>query len=107
MKGEANVKIMKDIKNLASPDQLPQLIMKRKMFDDVQSNKPAFNEYTCRVRHKNLNIMYFIQFFCIDYILIRNLFLHINQFSLDGKKVREIWTLSLFLPPSLAGACFM
>ena len=56
---------MKDINNLASPDQLPKDITQRKMFDDVQSKKPAFNKYACRGRHKNLNMLYVNQFFVL------------------------------------------
>ena len=106
VKGEDDVGIMEYIKNLASTNQLPKNIMKRNVFDDVRSNKPAFNEYYWG-RHNNCNMLYFNQFFHIDYILISNIFHQFHLFSLDRQGVREIWTLFLYVPPSLADACYV
>ena len=40
-------------------------------------------------------------------VIIKNLFHHTILLSLDGQSVREIWTLFLYVPPSLADACYV
>ena len=50
-----------------------------------------------------IEICYFSINFFNDFILIRNLFHHINLFSLDGQSVREMWTPFFCLCPQLSG----
>ena len=59
--------------DLASPDQLPKDLKKFIIFNDVRAKEPVFNEYFCRCRHNNCNMIYPNQ------ILI----------SLDRQNVRE------------------
>ena len=71
--GKANVEIIKDIKDLPSPDKLPKDLKKLMIFDDVRAKEPIINEYFCRGRHNNCNMIYLNQ----------------NLFSLDRQSVRE------------------
>ena len=70
---KANVEFIKDIKDLPSPDKLPKDLKKLMIFDDVRAKEPIINEYFCRGRHNNCNMMYLNQ----------------NLFSLDRQSVRE------------------
>ena len=71
--GKANVEFIKDIKDLPSPDKLPNDLKKLMIFDDVRAKEPIINEYFCRGRHNNCNMIYLNQ----------------NLFSLDRQIVRE------------------
>ena len=64
---------IKDIKDLPSPDKLPKELKKLMIFDDVRAKEPVINEYFCRGRHNNCNMIYLNQ----------------NLFSLDRQSVRE------------------
>ena len=68
-----DVVFIKEIQGLPSPDQLPKDIKKLKIFDDVGGKEPVINEYICRGRHSNYNMMYLEQ----------------NTFSADRQNVRE------------------
>ena len=70
---KAIIEFIKDIKELRSPDKLPKDLKKLMIFDDVRAKEPVINEYFCRGRHKNCNM--------ID--------LNQNLFSLDRQSVRE------------------
>ena len=70
---KANVEFIKDIKDLPSPDKLPKDLKKLMIFDDVRAKEPIINEYFCRGRHNNCNMIYLNQ----------------NLFSLDRQSVRE------------------
>ena len=64
---KADVEFVKDIKDLPSPDQLPEDLKKLMMFDDVRAQEPVINEYFCRGRHDNCNMIYLNQnLFTID-----------------------------------------
>ena len=71
--GKANVEFIKDINYLPSPDKLPKDLKKLMIFDDVRAKEPIINEYFCRGRHNNCNMIYLNQ----------------NLFSLDRQSVRE------------------
>ena len=78
---KAIIEIIKEIKDLPSPDKLPKDLKKLMIFDDVRVKELVINEYFCRGRHKNCNMMYLKQ----------------NLFSLDRQSVRENCNLfSLF-----------
>ena len=70
---KADVEFIKDIKDLPSPDKLPSDLKKLMIFDDVRAKVPVINEYFCRGRHNNCNMIYLNQ----------------NLFSLDRQSVRE------------------
>ena len=70
---KADVEFIKDIKDLPSPDKLPKDLKKLMIFDDVRAKEPVINEYFCRGRHNNCNMIYLNQ----------------NLFSLDTQSVRE------------------
>ena len=70
---KADVEFIKDIKDLPSPDKLPKDLKKLMIFDDVRAKEPVINEYFCRGRHNNCNMIYLNQ----------------NLFSLDRQSVRE------------------
>ena len=70
---KADVEFIKDIKDLPSPDKLPKDLKKLMIFDDVRAREPVINEYFCRGRHNNCNMIYLNQ----------------NLFSLDRQSVRE------------------
>ena len=69
---KADVEFIKDIKDLPSPDKLPKDLKKLMIFDDVSAKEPVINEYFCRGRHNNCNMIYLNQ----------------NLFSLDRQSVR-------------------
>ena len=68
---KADVEFVKDIKDLPSPDQLPKDLKKLMIFDDFR--EPVINEYFCRGRHNNCNMIYLNQ----------------NLFTIDRQSVRE------------------
>ena len=70
---KADVEFFKDIKDLPSPDKLPKDLKKLMIFDDVRAKEPVTNEYFCRGRHINCNMI------CLNQ----------NLFSLDRQSVRE------------------
>ena len=70
---KADVEFVKYIKDLPSPDQLPKDLKKLMIFDDVRAKEPVINEYFCRGRHKNCNMIYLNQ----------------NLFTKDRQNVRE------------------
>ena len=70
---KAIIEFIKDIKHLPSPDKLPKNLKKLMIFDDVRAKEPVINEYFCRGRHNNCNMIYLNQ----------------NLFSLDRQSVRE------------------
>ena len=70
---KAIIEFIKDIKDLPSHDKLPKDLKKLMIFDDVRAKEPVINEYFCRGRHNNCNVIYLNQ----------------NLFSLDRQIVRE------------------
>ena len=70
----------KDIKQLPHPDKLPKNIKKLMVFDDVIAKDPIINEYFCRARHENCDMIYLKQ----------------NIFSTDRQNVREKFNLFVF-----------
>ena len=70
---KADVEFIKDIKDLPSPDKLPKDLKKLMIFDDFRAKEPVINEYFCRGRHNNCNMIYLNQ----------------NLFSLDRQSVRK------------------
>ena len=70
---KADVEFINGIKDLPSPDKLPKDLKKLMIFDDVRAKEPVNNEYFCRGRHNNCNMIYLNQ----------------NLFSLDRQSVRE------------------
>ena len=58
---KADIEFIKDIKDLQSPDQLPKDLKKLMIFDDVRTREPVINEYFCRGRHNNCNMIYLNQ----------------------------------------------
>ena len=70
---KADVEFVKDIKDLTSPDQLPKDLKKLMIFDYVRAKEPVINEYFCRGRHNNCNMIYLNQ----------------NLFTIDRQSVRE------------------
>ena len=69
----AVIEFVKDMKDLPSPDELPKDLKKLMIFDDVRAKERVINEYICRGRHNNCNMIYLNQ----------------NLFSLDRQSVRE------------------
>ena len=70
---KADIEFVKDIKDLPSPDKLPKDLKKLMIFDDVRAKEPVINEYFCRGRHDNCNMIYLNQ----------------NLFTIDRQSVRE------------------
>ena len=70
---KADVDFVKDIKDLPSPDQLPKDLKKLMIFDNVRAKEPVINEYFCRGRHNDCNMIYLDQ----------------NLFTIDRQSVRE------------------
>ena len=50
--------LIKDIKDLPSPDQLPKDLKELMILDDVRAKEPVINEYFCKGRHNNCNMIY-------------------------------------------------
>ena len=73
VESKAEIEFIKDIKDLPSTDQLPKDLKKLMIFDDVKARELVINEYFCRGRHYNCNMIYLNQ----------------NLFSLDRQSVRE------------------
>ena len=48
---------IKDIKELPRPDELPNYLKKLMIFDDVIAEEPIINEYFCRARHENCDMI--------------------------------------------------
>ena len=71
---------IKDIKELPHPDELPEDIKKLMIFDDVIAKEPTINEYFCRARHENCDMIYLKQ----------------NIFSADRQNVAENCNLFIF-----------
>ena len=78
-----SVEFVKDMKDLPSPDKLPKDLKKLTIFDDVRAKEPVINEYFCRGRHYNRNMIYLNQnLFTIDRQSVRgncNLFILFEQ----------------------------
>ena len=70
---KADVEFGKDIKDLSSPDQLPKDLKKLMIFNEVRAKEPVINEYFCRGRRNNCNMIYLNQ----------------NLFTIDRQSVRE------------------
>ena len=70
---KAIIEFIKDIKDLPSPNKLPKDLKKLMIFDDVRAKEPVINEYFCRGRHNDCNMIYLNQ----------------NLFSLERQSVRE------------------
>ena len=51
----------KEKKEFPPPDKLPEDIKKLIKFDDVGAKEPVINEYFCRGRHINCNMIYINQ----------------------------------------------
>ena len=69
-----DIVFIKEIKDLPSPDQLPNNIKKLMIFDDVGDEEPVINEYFCRGKNSNCNMIYLKQ----------------NIYSADRQNVREL-----------------
>ena len=69
----ADIKFIKDIKDLPSPDKLPKDLKKLMIFDDIRAKEPVNNEYCCRGRYNNCNMINLNQ----------------NLFTIDRQSVRE------------------
>ena len=54
---KADVEFVKDIKDLPSPDQLPKDLKKLMIIAAVRAKEPVINEYFCRGRHNNCNMI--------------------------------------------------
>ena len=67
------LEIIKDVKKVIPLDQLPKDMKKLMIFDDVRVKEPVFNEYFCRGRQNNCNMIYLFQ----------------NLFTIDRQNVRE------------------
>ena len=52
-----NIIFVKDIKELPPPEKLPEDIKKLMIFDNVGGKDSVINEYFCRGRHKNCNMV--------------------------------------------------
>ena len=52
---------IKDIKELTHPDKIPKDIKKLMIFDGVIVKEPITNEYFCRARHENCDMIYLKQ----------------------------------------------
>ena len=89
---DADVEFVKDIKDSPSPNQLPKDLKKLMIFDDVRAKEPIINEYFCRGRHNNCNMIYLNQnLFTIDRPSVRkncNLFILFEQ---RGKVLTSIY----------------
>ena len=70
---KASIEFFEDIKGLPSPDKLPKDLRKLMIIDDVRAKEPVINEYFCRGRHNNCNMIYLNQ----------------NLFTIDRQSVRE------------------
>ena len=75
-----DIVFIKDIKELPHPDNLPKDIKKLMIFDDVIAKEPIINEYFCRARHENCDMIYLKQ----------------KIFSADRQNVRENCNLYFF-----------
>ena len=71
---------IQDIKKLPHPDKLPKDIKKLMIFDDFIAQEPIINEYFCRARHENCDMIYLKQ----------------NIFSADRQNVRMNCNLFIF-----------
>ena len=69
---KAIIEFIKDLNDLPS-DKLPKDLKKLIIFHDVRAKEPVINEYFCRGRHNNCNMIYLNQ----------------NLFSLDRQSVIE------------------
>ena len=67
------------MKDLPSPHQLSKDLKKLMIFDDVRAKEPVINEYFCRGRHNNGNMVCFNK----------------KLFTIDRQSVRE--NCSLFI----------
>ena len=76
-----NIVLIKNIKELFPPEKLSEDIKKLMKFDDVEGKAPVINEYFCRDRHSNCNMIYLKQ----------------NILSADRQIVRENCNLFIFL----------
>ena len=76
-----DIVFIKDTKELPQPDKLKKDIKKLLIFDDVIAKEPINNEYFCRDRHKNCDMIYLKQ----------------NIFSADRQNVRENCNLFIFV----------
>ena len=70
---KAIIEFIKAIKDLPSPDKLPKDLKKLMIFNYVRAKEPVINEYFCRGRHNNFNMIYLNQ----------------NLFTIDRQSVRE------------------
>ena len=69
----SQIVFIKVIKEVPHPDELPKDIKKLMMFNDVIAKEPIINDYFCRARHENCDMIY----------------LKRNIFSADRQNVRE------------------
>ena len=91
-----DIVLIKEIKDLPSPDQLPKDTKKLKIFDDVGGKEPVINEYFCGGRHSNCNVIYLRKTFSTDRQNVRencNLFIF---FERRGRATTAIY-ISRFL----------
>ena len=76
-----DIVFIKDLKELLHPDKLPKYIKKLMIFPDIIAKEPIVNEYFCRARHENCDLIYLKQ----------------NIFSADRQIVRENCNFFIFL----------
>ena len=58
---KAIIEFIKDIKDIPSLDKLPKDLKKLMIYDYVRGKEPVINEYFCRGRHNNCNMIYLNQ----------------------------------------------
>ena len=75
-----NIVFIKGIKELPRLDKLRNNLRKLMIFDDVIAEEPNINEYFCRARHENCDMIYLKQ----------------NIISADRRNVRENCNLFIF-----------
>ena len=56
-----DILFIKDIKELPHPVKLPKDIKKLMIFDDVIAKEPIIDEYFCRAKHENCDMIYLKQ----------------------------------------------
>ena len=57
---------IKDLKEIPHPDKIPKDIKKLMIFDDVIAKEPIVNEYFCRARKENCDMIYLKKVFSAD-----------------------------------------
>ena len=89
---KTDVQLIKDIKDLPSPEQLPKELKRLNIFNFVQANVSVFNEYSCRGRHSDCNLICINQsLFSLDRQNARENYNHFSLFEQRGKAIVLIY----------------